>query len=334
MSCGHLCIHTYMCVYIHTCVCMYVYTYIRICIHTYVCVCVSVCLCVYVSVCLCVCVSVLCVCVCVFYVHTYTPPHTDIQPWMYKAPTQTLRKTDTRALPSQATKISTGGLKHEGFLQDAIKFASAVPGLFGGNPSRNSGRAGAAAEAEAIAMGHSSMEPVSLRVGGPDGGWGGGVEGVGEGSPRLASQTLTDIDHGRNQQLAQQTWPYGQDAADAISEPGRPGADGEEPRQPHQASLRLQRLRVNEARGGGYHPRRMRRGRGGSHQVVYQRRRGGGGGAGGGGHTAASPSWWARVWGFVSARGLGGHRGRGRATGGPQDGVGAQHAEAVDSAAL
>ena len=51
-----------------------------------------------------------------------------------------------------------------------------MPGLFGVNPSRNSGRAGAGAEAEAIAMGHSSMEPVSLRVGGPEGGLGGGVE--------------------------------------------------------------------------------------------------------------------------------------------------------------
>ncbi len=294
-------------------------------------------------VCVPVCVLCVCVCVCIIHTHTHTPPHTDIQPWMYKAPTQTLRKTDTRALPSQATKISKGEIKQEGLLQDAIKFASAMPGLFGGNPSGNSGRAGAAAEAEAIAMGHSSMEPVSLRAGGPHGGRGWGLEGgVGEGSRRLASQTLTEIDHGRNQQLAQQTWSYGQDAADAISEPGRPVADGEEPRQPHQASLRLQRRRVHEARGGGYHPRRMRRRGGGSHQVVYQRQRGGAGGGegggagGGGGHAAASPSWWARVWGFVSARGIGGDRGRGphtHTTVGPQDGV-THHAKVVDSAAL
>ena len=33
-----------------------------------------------------------------------------------------------------ATKISNGELKQENLLQDAMKFASTMPGLFGGNP--------------------------------------------------------------------------------------------------------------------------------------------------------------------------------------------------------
>jgi hypothetical protein len=36
-----------------------------------------------------------------------------------------------------ATKISNGELKQEGLLQDAMKFASVMPGLFGGNPNGN-----------------------------------------------------------------------------------------------------------------------------------------------------------------------------------------------------
>lgn len=38
-----------------------------------------------------------------------------------------------------ATKISNGELKQEGLLQDAMKFASVMPGLFGGNPTGDKG---------------------------------------------------------------------------------------------------------------------------------------------------------------------------------------------------
>lgn len=44
-----------------------------------------------------------------------------------------------------ATKISNGELKQEGLLQDAMKFASVMPGLFGGNPMGGGG-AGAGAK--------------------------------------------------------------------------------------------------------------------------------------------------------------------------------------------
>jgi hypothetical protein len=39
-----------------------------------------------------------------------------------------------------ATKISSGELKQEGLLQDAMKFASVMPGLFGGNPQGTPGK--------------------------------------------------------------------------------------------------------------------------------------------------------------------------------------------------
>jgi hypothetical protein len=39
-----------------------------------------------------------------------------------------------------ATKISNGELKQENLLQDAMKFASVMPGLFGGNPNGNPGK--------------------------------------------------------------------------------------------------------------------------------------------------------------------------------------------------
>lgn len=42
-----------------------------------------------------------------------------------------------------ASKISTGELKQENLLQDAIKFASTMPGLFGGNSNKNGGTGGA-----------------------------------------------------------------------------------------------------------------------------------------------------------------------------------------------
>ena len=230
---------------------------------------------------------------------------------MYKAPTQTLRKTDETALDQSQQKSSLSPTFPQATPPaPALTPADGLDGVL-----QDDGQGGQ----------------------GGRGGRGGTLGGRWGARQRLSSQTLR-----AHAQPARQRPPdaQAQDALQARSSAPRPGSltrthtlshtltdassDSHELRQPPEFdadALRRQRRRAREAGARyGYHPRRGPRGsRAASH-----------------GPPAASPSWWSRVWGFMSGGGLGEARGQGHAPEGPAGGgVGhTRHASPVDSAAL
>jgi len=108
-----------------------------------------------------------------------------------------------------ATKISNGELKQENLLQDAMKFASMMPGMFGNTAGQSGGNAGAPDMAGLMSMMGSMMGGAGAAGGG--GGGAGGFENMfknmaqgmgGAGGGKNKKDTKTSFDNNKMRKLA------------------------------------------------------------------------------------------------------------------------------------